>query len=92
MPSIEFHVRHSICRKDVAKAIHEWLDNPAGFWLGKKAHAMWRSKTHKPEVMAAIGAIIAWLHGEDPKKGMVDALRHYLHDELFISIFTEKEE
>jgi len=90
MPSIEFHTRRSLSKKRVAEEIHTWLDNPGGAWLGKKVHAMYREKTHSPEVMAAIGCLIAYLNGENPTKGMIDGLRHYLDDMLFISIFTEE--
>lgn len=86
MPSIEFHVKRSLCREDVAREIHNQLDNPGGIWLGMEVHSAYRKKTHDPLTAAVIGALVAYYHGENPLKGMVDALRHYLDDMLFLSI------
>jgi len=83
MPSIDFHVRRSKTKPRIARRIHSELDNPAGVWLGKRAHAIWRKMTHKPEVAMMIG----WVHGG--ALGAADALRHILDDELFITLYNE---
>ena len=83
MPSIEFHVSRSLTREDVAREIHNWLDNPGGTWLGIEAHVLWRLRTHDPKVAGMLGMIIAMVNGEDPLKGFVDGLKHVLDDQLF---------
>ena len=90
MPSIDFHLSRSISKKSVAKEIHELMDSP-GAWMGYEVHSMWREITHNPKIAAWIGASIAFLEGEDPIKGVIDALRHVIDDSVFNRIITDLE-
>jgi len=90
MPSIDFHLSRSISRKSVAKDIHELLDSP-GVWMGYEVHSMWRQLTHNLQIAAWIGASIAYIEGEDPIKGMIDAIRHVIDDSVFNKIISDLE-
>jgi hypothetical protein len=90
MPSQEFHLSRSICKKSVARDIHELLDSP-GTWMGYEVHSVWRRITHDPIIAGWVGASIAYLSGEDPIKGMIDAIRHVIDDSVFNKLIMDLE-
>ena len=88
MPSQEFHLSRSVSKKSVARDIHELLDSP-GVWMGYEVHSVWRRITHDPIIAAWIGATIAFFEGEDPLKGMIDAIRHVIDDNVFNKLIMD---